>query len=90
MDIEIGIVLGVFGAIMSYLAFNRNRSNDTTNSGITLGTIMAKLDFMSGNILDIKNDIKELNNRQDKLDDRLSMIETKVAILESKINEKES
>lgn len=85
MSVEIGIVLSIFGAVIGYVSFYRNKKQDDTSKGITLGTVMAKLDFMSGNILDIKSDIKDINNRQDKSDDRISKLETRVAIIESKI-----
>lgn len=89
LSIELGVMLSVFSALLGYLAFSRNKKQDDTGTGITLGTIMAKLDFMSSNILDIKTNIKDINNRQDKFDDKLALLDKRVAVLESKIKDEE-
>lgn len=86
MSIELGVVLTMLSGVLGYVAFSRNKKNDDTGTGITLGTIMTKLDFMSGNILDIKTDIRELNHRQDKIDDRVGTLEKEVAIIKSTID----
>ena len=90
LSIELGVILSLFSALLGYLAFSRNKKQDDTGAGITLGTIMAKLDFMSSNILEIKTNIKELSNRQDKIEDIVSELATRVSILETLIKKEEA
>lgn len=74
METQIAIIgaLGtVFGIVLGFLTFNRNRDNDVKNDATESAVIRTKLDGISQGVESIRIDIKANERRVSELSERV-------------------
>lgn len=87
MNIDTGLLISIAALtvsfIFSFTAYKRSSSKDIAEEARRDATLTAKLDYISNNVVDIKERFKTIENNMKKLEDRVTKVETTLAQLES-------
>lgn len=87
MNIDTGLVISIVALaisfIFSFTAYKRTNNKDVAEEARRDATLTAKLDYISNNVVDIKERFKTVENNVKKLEDRVIKVETALAKLES-------
>lgn len=75
MEIQIGVLCTILGAVLTFLTFNRNRDKDVKNDASKSAVIETKLDNINRGVESIRIDIKANEMRVSELSERVIRVE---------------
>lgn len=75
-NIVVGVVCTVLGAILSYIAFSRNKTKDDKSEGQQTGVVLTELGYIKGGIDDLKAENREQRKVNTEVYSRLSAVES--------------
>lgn len=78
MEIAIGVVCTVVGALLPYLAFIRTKGKDDKNEGQQAGVMLTELGYIKGSVDTINKKMDKQEERNLELVERMSAVESSV------------
>ena len=75
-NIVVGVVCTVLGAVLSYVAFSRNKTKDDKSEGQQTGVVLTELGYIKGGIDDLKAENREQRKVNTEVYSRLSAVES--------------
>lgn len=73
--ISVAVICTVFGAVLAYLNFQRNKDKDTKETARENSSIVTKIDYIVKNIDEIRVDSKVQDRRIGDLESRVIRVE---------------
>ncbi|KMY49579.1 hypothetical protein [Peribacillus loiseleuriae] len=75
MEVQIGVLCAIIGAVISFLAFSLNRDKDVKTGASESAVIRTKLDNINSGVESIRIDIKANERRVSELSERVIRVE---------------
>ena len=72
----VGIVCTVLGAVLSYVAFSRNKSKDDKTEGQQTGVVLTELGYIKSGVDDLTAENREQHRVNTEVYSRLSAVES--------------
>lgn len=76
IDVVIGIVCAVVGALIAYATFSHNEKKDSRTNGQELGTVLTEIGYIKANTDEIKSEQKEQRKTNTEFVTRLTAVES--------------
>ena len=89
-NIVVGVACTVLGAMLSYIAFSRNKTKDDKSEGQQTGVVLTELGYIKGGIDDLKAENREQRKVNTEVYSRLSAVESSAKQAHHRIDRLES
>lgn len=86
LEIAIGAVSVIFGMVITYFTFMRNRDKDVKKDAQETAMISAKLDHISSGVDSVRLDLKSNEHRVSEINDRVIRIDESVKSAHKRID----
>ena len=75
-NVLIGIVCAILGALLSWLAYQRNMKKDSNDAGRETGIVLTELGYIKSGVDDVKTEQREQRKTNTEIISRLSAVES--------------
>ena len=89
-NIVVGVACTALGAMLSYIAFSRNKTKDDKSEGQQTGVVLTELGYIKGGIDDLKAENREQRKVNTEVYSRLSAVESSAKQAHHRIDRLES